>query len=198
MSPPCSLSVSAPRRVSVAGAAAALAGVVTLTGLALLARDASAFGGSARNFEREGNFVVTNNANFGFAQKLNGRLSTVFDLRPALDYMIIPSLTIGGAVEFVFTAPETGPNTTQFVISPDVGYDLSLSDTVSFWPQARLNLVFRSDGNPLVQLVLFAPFLLHPVEHFFFGIGPGFSQDLTANANTFITGGFVIGGYFDH
>ncbi|MDP9000436.1 MAG: hypothetical protein M3O46_10030, partial [Myxococcota bacterium] len=90
------------------------------------------------------------------------------------------------------------PSTTMFGLAPEVGYEFALSDTWSFWPQLALPMSFPNPGNPGLTLVIFAPFLVHPAEHFFVGIGPGLSQGLTSNPSTFVTGGFRIGGYFDH
>ncbi len=157
---------------------------------------AHAFGGTARELERQGNFVITNNANFAVSHEIGGGDGTRFELRPALDYFVIQNLSIGGAVEFDYTSGT--PNSTVFRIAPEVGYEVALTDTWSIWPQVALSLAFPNPGDPGVTLVLFVPFLLHPAEHFFFGIGPGLSQDLTSNPTTFITGSFLIGGYFDH
>lgn len=161
-------------------------------------QNALAFGGTARELERQGNFVITNNADFVFNHQIGDRDATVFVLRPALDYFVIKNLAVGGAVEFDIAAPANGPSTTRFALAPEVGYEFALSDTWSFWPQLALPVSFPNPGNPSLTLVTFAPFLVHPAQHFFVGIGPGFSQGLTSNPNTFITGGFRIGGYFDH
>jgi hypothetical protein len=159
-------------------------------------RDALAFGGTARELEHQGNFVITNNANFGVTHQVGGDNGTSFALRPALDYFVIPNLSLGGAVEFDYVSGNG--NHTTFKIAPEIGYEVALTDTWSIWPKAELSLSFPSPGNPGVTLVISVPFLLHPAEHFFFGIGPGFSQDLTSNPTTLITGDFLIGGYFDH
>ncbi len=162
------------------------------------ARAVMAFGGSARELERQGTFAITNNAGFGFNQQVNSPPSTSFTLRPALDYFVIPNLSVGGAVEFVSNAPSRAPTITSFSLAPEVGYELALSDTWSFWPQAALSISFPNPGDPYAVLKIFAPFLVHPAQHFFFGIGPGFEQGLTSNPSTSIVGKFLIGGYFDH
>ncbi|MBV9946872.1 MAG: hypothetical protein JOZ69_08500 [Myxococcales bacterium] len=169
--------------------------------IATAAERASAFGGTAGEMQRQGNFVISNNANFHFEQQINSPTRTIFALRPALDYFIIDQLSIGGAIEFDFQSPVPNDphdqNITVFHLAPEVGYAVTLTDTISFWPQAALEMKFPSLGNPVVTLVLIAPFLVHPAQHFFVGIGPGFAQDLTSNANSVLTGNFVIGGYFD-
>jgi hypothetical protein len=172
---------------------------LALVCIASAAPRAHAFGGSARELERQGTFAVTNKADFGFEQQLNSPTHTTFSLKPALDYFVIDRLSVGGAVGLQFFGPPSPqPNSTVFTIEPEVGYELALSDTWSFWPQASLPMTFPSGANASLALVLFVPFLVHPAEHFFFGIGPGLSQGLTSNPSTLITGGFRIGGYFDH
>jgi hypothetical protein len=171
---------------------------VALLCIAGVGRPAMAFGGSARDLERQGTFVVTNNAGFGFDQQVNSPPSTSFSLRPALDYFIIPNLSIGGAIAFQSYSASHAPTTTSFTIAPEVGYEFALTDTWSFWPQAAISVSFPNPGNPNATLMITAPFLVHPAPHFFFGIGPGIEQGLTSNPPTAITGTFLIGGYFDH
>ena len=166
--------------------------------IATTARTVLAFGGSARDLEQQGTFAITNNAGFGFTQQLNSPPSTTFSLRPALDYFVIPRLSVGGAVEFDSNSYSHAPTTTSFSIAPEVGYELALSDTWSFWPQAAISMSFPNPGNPFVTLLITAPFLVHPAPHFFFGIGPGLRQGLTSSPATVIVGTFLIGGYFDH
>jgi hypothetical protein len=165
---------------------------------ATTARRALAFGGTARELERQGNFVVTNNAGFQFSHRFNEPTDTTFLVRPALDYFVISNLSLGGAVEFDVNAPQHGSTTTIVAIAPDVGFEIALSDTWSIWPSLSLPMTFPSDANASVAIAIFVPFLIHPAEHFFFGIGPGFAQGLTSNPATVITGGFLVGGYFDH
>jgi hypothetical protein len=159
-------------------------------------RPALAFGGTARELERQGTFAVTNNASFTYNHQIGHGDGTGFSLRPALDYFVIQNLSVGGAFEFDFASGN--PDRTTFSVAPEVGYEFALSDSWSFWPQASLSMGFPNPGNPFVTVTLFAPFLVHPAEHFFFGLGPGFAQDLTSNPTTQIFGAFRIGGYFDH
>jgi hypothetical protein len=173
-----------------------IGGAIGLLAVAL-SRPARAFGGTAPNLERQGNFVVTNDAGFAFDQQIGHAGGTTFSVRPALDYFVINHLSIGGAVEFDYTSGHPS-STTQFQIAPEIGYEFSLSDTWSFWPQASVPISVPNPGSTTVVIAIFAPFLVHPAEHFFFGLGPGFAQELTSPATTQITAGFRIGGYFDH
>jgi hypothetical protein len=171
--------------------------VLSLTFAATSAQTALAFGGTARELERQGNFVVTNHADFAFSHRFNDSF-TQFLIGPALDYFVISNLSLGGAVEVAVSAPSGGPTTTVVAVAPDVGGEFALSDTWSIWPTLSLPMTFPIDRNASVTVSIFVPFLVHPAEHFFFGIGPGFAQGLTAHPTTEVTGGFLVGGYFDH
>ncbi|MGD0677686.1 MAG: hypothetical protein ABSC94_19895 [Polyangiaceae bacterium] len=163
-------------------------------------RDAAAFGGTAGELERQGNFVVTNDAGFSFSQELGSPNATGFVLRPALDYFVVAHWSVGGAVELdVSKTGPRNPTATNFALSPEVGYEFALSDTWSFWPQASLTLGFPSGSPAVFSTELFAPFLLHPAEHFFFGLGPGFTVKMAPSPVAgYLTAGFIVGGYFDH
>jgi long-subunit fatty acid transport protein len=171
------------------------------------AQTAFAFGGTARELERQGNFVVTNDAGFGTgfgagfsgSHQFNDPEFTTFQLRPALNYFVIPNLSLGGAVELDINAPQHGSTTTTIGLAPEIGFEIALSDTWSIWPSLSLPMAFPINGNASLGVSIFVPFLVHPAEHYFFGIGPGFAQGLTSpNPITAIYGSFLIGGYFDH
>ena len=166
--------------------------------VALAPRNAHAFGGTAKNLEHKGNFAITNNADFEVSHQLTNPTDTIVRLRPALDYFVIDHLSLGGAIGFEVDAPQRGQTTTVFTIAPDVGFAVGISDTWSFWLIGSVPFSFPNPGNTRVAVDIFAAFLIHPADHFFFGIGPTFTQALTQNEPTFIGGRFMIGGYFDH
>ncbi len=163
---------------------------------------AFAFGGTANDLGRAGNFVVTNDANFGFYQALGNGSGPTLRLQPALDYFVAPNLSLGGTLVFGYDGND---KSTTLGVAGRIGYEIVLSETWSFWPRAALTVTSVSvqapngSGGASLALDLFAPFLVHPAEHFFFGLGPGFRQDLAGRDPklTAITGGFLIGGYFD-
>jgi hypothetical protein len=169
---------------------------LTIAWLATTPRDALAFGGTARELERQGNFAVTNNADFNLTHDIGHGNGTQFSVRPALDYFVIDNLSIGGAIGLRFFSGS--PDTTFIDLVPDIGYELALSDTWSIWPSASVPISVPNQGNATVSIRIFVPFLVHPAEHFFFGIGPGFQQYVTSPQPTQILGAFSIGGYFEH
>jgi hypothetical protein len=161
---------------------------------------AFAFGGTADRLPQQGTFVVTNEASVGFQQRLNNPTNTSFTLQPALQYFLAPNVSIGGSILFGYSSGG-GNSVTVFGLAPEVGYDLTLSDTWSFWP--GISVGFRTfsaspgASSTSAYASIDAPFLIHPAEHFFFGAGPGLSVGLAGDnkVNT-INVGFTIGGYF--
>ena len=136
--------------------------------------------------------------------------STFIVVRPALDYFVIESLSIGGALGVNYEkAGDT--KTTGFEIGARVGYAIPIDDdTLSFWP--KLGLSYHNSsidagdanvGSNQIRLDIFAPLTISPEEHFFIGIGPGFSMDLSSKTEgedgmkTTTYGIFTqVGGYF--
>ena len=175
-----------------------LASIAVCASIATAAPKAYAFGGTAKNLEHQGNFAITNNAGFEITHRLQDPTDTTFTLRPALDYFVLDHLSLGGAVELNIDAPQGGRTITTFSLVPDVGFAVGISDTWSFWLIGSVPITFVNPGNTVVALDIFAAFLIHPADHFFFGLGPTFTQVLTQGEPTFIGGRFMIGGYFDH
>src|SRR5262249_26495051 len=112
-------------------------------------------------------------------------------IRPALDYFIMPNVSVGGFIGFASGSASFGPlagNTdlTEFSLGARAGYNLRLGDTLSLWGQARLSYAHDTftppagpgTGGSIFALSLFAPLLFHPAPHFFIGAGPVLSQEI--------------------
>lgn len=139
--------------------------------------------------------------------------ATTLLLRPAVDYFVIDSLSVGGFLGLEYnTAP--GGSSTAFSVGPRVGYNLRLSESFSIWPKIGFAFASTSQdrddievpGEPDIegdsgsstslQLNLFAPVMFHPAEHFFLGLGPAFDLDLTGDAKaTTLAIRLTIGGW---
>jgi hypothetical protein len=141
-------------------------------------------------------------------------------LKPSLDYFVIQGLSIGGFVEWTHTnsssPSSTGGSSTTlngdtFGIGPRVGYNIPIVDAVSWWPlvSAIYSSTSFSDNTSrnAFTLGIYAPFLYHPVSHFFMGLGPVLATDVSANASAGGVSGsgpktttyglqFTIGGWF--
>jgi hypothetical protein len=119
---------------------------------------------------------------------------TSFVVSPALDYFAIDGLSLGGSVVFGIFNPAhegsgSGTTVTLFAIAPRIGVNIRLGDSVSFWPKMYFGYATTSvsDNGPTsnaTAIGIFAPFLFHPVPHFFVGIGPNLSTQLSNNVST--------------
>jgi len=156
----------------------------------------------AEQFGAKGVLAISSDVGLTLQHEFEGRDTTVFSLHPAVDYFLIDHLSLGGYVDFTH-AGGGGSSTTNIGIGPRVGYDINLSSRFSFWPKAGLafNHTAISAGpvdasNDELTINLFAPFLFHPVEHFFMGFGPNFDVDATGdNKQTVLGARLVIGGW---
>lgn len=162
-----------------------------------------------------GQIAVSADVQFDIVHRSQGGAGqTTVVLRPALDYFLLPSFSVGGFIGFAQASASFGPlagNTdlTEVSLGARAGYDLRLTEVLSAWGQARLSYahdtftapVGGSTGGSIVSLALFAPLLFHPAPHFFLGAGPTLSQQLAnsiPNQSTATDFGLLstIGGYF--
>jgi hypothetical protein len=139
--------------------------------------------------------------------------TTSIVLRPAVDYFIADYISLGGFLGLDYTSTAGGSSTT-FSIGPRVGYNIPLSERFSLWPKVGFAFASTSqkqddtrlptgqtieaddETNTSLQLNLFAPFMFHPVAHFFVGVGPAFDLDLTGdNKATTIAARLTLGGW---
>jgi hypothetical protein len=120
----------------------------------------------------------------------NGGSGTQFGLAPAADYFIMDNISVGGQILFSLASysPPQGPgvSATTFGIAPQVGYNLGLTDNISFWPKLFFQYANTGISNNVgsvssAAIGIFAPFLYHPVQHFFVGIGPNFSAQVISS-----------------
>ncbi|HVZ33645.1 MAG TPA: outer membrane beta-barrel protein [Polyangiaceae bacterium] len=139
--------------------------------------------------------------------------TTTLVLRPAVDYFVADYISIGGFLGLDYTSTPGG-STTTFSIGPRVGYNVPLSERFSLWPKVGFAFASTSqkqddtqlatgqtvdsndESNTSLQLNIFAPFMFHPVNHFFVGLGPAFDLDLTGdNKATTIAARLALGGW---
>jgi hypothetical protein len=133
----------------------------------------------------------------------NGGSGTAFGLSPAVDYFVINGLSIGGQGLVAVLNPAhgnsgSGETVTEFGIAPRVGYNLPITDMISFWPKVYFgyltasasnsnNGVSGSGGSNAAAIGIFAPFIFEPARHFILGIGPNFSTQLSNNQTSSAT-----------
>jgi hypothetical protein len=121
-------------------------------------------------------------------------------------YFIIPNLSIGGTLGLLMTGgsstTQTNSTTTtrdsasgfRFVFIPKVGYSLMLTDMVGFWFRAGPGLITASSSGPdnddptrsqtFWLLSLDALFVVTPVQHFGFYVGPQGNFSFAGSAST--------------
>jgi hypothetical protein len=153
---------------------------------------------------------VTIGSDFGisFLHNVDAETSSL-SLSPALDYFFAPALSLGGQLQLDYNKAG-GASTTVLGLGPRVGYVIPLGDMFSVYPKAGLYLQHvsfspggggSSSSYNLFSLFLSAPFLFHPVPHFFVGIGPTLFANLAGanSARRDLQIGLVstVGGWFD-
>jgi hypothetical protein len=166
-------------------------------------------------FGYKSQIAISSDAGFSLENTSQSGVSgstTTLILHPAMDYFIIDNLSLGGFVGVDYLSTQGG-HTTTFSIGPRVGYNLPLSSYFSVWPKVGMSFASVSQSQDVVAaggattsvstnstalaLNLFVPFLFHPVEHFFVGLGPALDIDLTGdNKTTTIGARLTTGGWF--
>jgi hypothetical protein len=160
--------------------------------------------GTRQHFGDQGQLVISNDADLSFLGQStsdNGGSTWTLKVQPAVDYFIIPNLSLGGLVLLAHTSnsPPSQPgvtanstSTTTYGIGARIGYNIALVDSLSFWP--KLALIYagssfdpgggaQGSSGSAFDVQLYAPLLLHPINHFFIGIGPFVQTDLTSSAS---------------
>jgi hypothetical protein len=108
-------------------------------------------------------------------------------IQPALDYFVVPRLSVGGLVGYVHSSggAGTGANSNGadvVAVAGRAGFNLDITDKVGFWPLGGLSVQYQSvnhSSSTNTWLNLYAPFLFHPAPHFFVGAGPSFLFNLS-------------------
>jgi hypothetical protein len=122
----------------------------------------------------------------------NGGAVSRFGLAPTADYFIIDHLSLGaqilGSVAVYSPNTGTGATTTSFGLAPQVGYNINVTSGISLWPKIFFGYATRSTDHGGISvnataIGAFVPVLFHPVSHFYIGIGPNFSTELSSNVS---------------
>lgn len=175
-------------------------------------------------FGEEGQVVLTvaTGASLSFQTYSGSKGSnTNVNLHPSFDYFVAPNVSLGVAA-FVdygtgtsLDSSETTTNvsSTSVGFAPDIGVNIPLTGQLSFWPQAALgygtvdtNQTSFAGANQHSRkrswVAIFTPLLVHPTSHFFLGMGPDWSHELSdtdqygyENDATSVGASFVLGGW---
>lgn len=157
-------------------------------------------------FGGRGQIAISSDAGLFISHRspAEGEGTTQLQLRPAVDYFVADNLSVGGFLGLDY-GKTGGSSSTAISIGPRVGYNIPLSEMFSVWPKVGFSFSSTSSkypapepdrSNTAFQLNLFAPFLLHPAQHFFIGFGPALDVDLSGdNKATTIAGRLTLGGW---
>lgn len=148
-------------------------------------------------FGNVGQLVFDGTAEFSLVKVTSG--NTTFTLRPALDYFIIPNVTIGGVLGISTQSGRFAVTTVSF--GARAGYNLNLTDKVSIWPTAgfsytHIDISDNGGSSSHWAFNIYAPFLFHVVPHFFLGVGPFLDVGLSDGDSNAFGLQSLIGGWF--
>ncbi len=115
---------------------------------------------------------------------------TTYAIGPAADYFVIDNLSVGAMVLFGRTqSPDSEAKIDTIAFEPRVGYHIPLvPEKLGLWPKVSFyyeHEKLTAEGSPdltgkRMGVGAFVPLLIHPVEHFHFGVGPYITTDLSA------------------
>ena len=157
---------------------------------------------NSTTFGNTGQVAISSDFKIDFEHANGG---SALDLAPAVDYFLAPQLSLGGQVEFAYESHRGGGSESAFGLGPRVGYNIPLHPMFSLYPRAGLSFTHHSatgqSGSNLLGVFLLAPFLFHPVPHFFIGLGPTLGGNFAGGTSGqhFVEIGIhsTVGGYFD-
>ncbi len=129
-----------------------------------------------------------------FFDKVSGGNWNVL-IQPALDYFIGSGISVGGVVGFAHSSS----GSTALNFGARAGFNQSIGKKLTFWPTAGVYGSFADNSgstSTTATAEVYAPFLYHPVDHFFLGAGPflGFQfhgGDFTEYGLDFVIGGWL-------
>ena len=121
--------------------------------------------------------------------------------RIGADYFVMDGLSVGGSlgifahsgnVETEFmgeTEDEDTGSITGFLFQPRVGYAFMFNETLGIWPRGGITFVsfgYEAENNDETSssawaITLEAPFVINPVPHVVFGIGPTLDLGVTGS-----------------
>lgn len=172
---------------------------ISVFGLALATCFAAttAFAQEGSGFGHEGQIAIGGDLDLNFTKSSmsfkgeSQSAGTSFAIQPAADYFVIDNLSVGGALGFHWqdSGGDDSSSQTRFSIAPRVGYNIAAAENISIWP--RLALAYNIDsfsppsgssvGSNSLGLRIDVPVAIHLARHFFIGVGPYFSTDLTSS-----------------
>ena len=153
-------------------------------------------GALGQGFGEQGQIVISGDASAHF-DKFNGG-GWIFEVRPAADYFIMPSVTLGAVVGFGI---DSGENK-GVLVGGRAGYSFNVTENLSLWGRAGLSynrisspgIANMSVTNSATVVNLSLPIMYQIVPHLFAALSPYYNLNLSGNDSV----GFasIIGGWF--
>jgi len=171
----------------------------SVVGCAMLAMSARAqaqepapAGALGQGFGAQGQFVIDGDATAHF-DKFN-KAGWIFEVRPALDYFVVPNVTIGAIVGFgIDNLKNKG-----VLVGGRAGFNFNFTEHLSFWGRVgvRYNHVSPDVGASRheTDVTVDIPILYHFVPHLFAGLAPYYNVNVSGPDSYGF--GYVVGGWF--
>lgn len=148
-------------------------------------------GGLGQGFGAQGQLAITGDASAHF-DKVN-RGGWVFEVRPAVDYFVVPSVTVGAVAGFgIDNLKNKG-----VLVGARAGYNVNVTANVGAWARVgiRYNHVSFPNGSlHETDVTVDLPILYHFSPHFFAGLAPYYNVNVSGPDSY----GFasLVGGWF--
>ena len=149
-------------------------------------------GGLGQGFGDTGQIVISGEAQ-AFFSKTNKEGWTAA-ISPALDYFVVPSVSIGGSV----TALIGNNSRVGFGASGRAGYNLNVTENLGVWGKVGVAYQHASVGNlsaSTTWLTLFVPILYHLMPHLYIGAAPYYNLKVAGDGEHNYGFTYVIGGW---
>jgi len=125
-------------------------------------------------------------------------------IAPALDYFLIPHVSLGGLFAYGHDSGAGGAGTSgvssdTIRIGARAGYALAINDKFGIWPLLGLRLDYLSanhSSSTNTFLPIYVPLLFHPAPHFFAGLGPKIDLHLSGTGHAEWGFDSMLGGWF--
>jgi len=120
---------------------------------------------------------------------------TQIQLRPALDFFVLPNFSVGGQLVIGYTSVDPGngmsASQTELGASARIGYTFALGTSTSIWPRVSFGYQRPVGEGPVVPgnsqynltFEVYVPIVVQPVQHFFIGAGPIVSTQVVSKMN---------------
>lgn len=151
-------------------------------------------GALGQGFGEQGQFVISGEMNAGFT-KVN-HAGWVLGVKPAADYFIVPSISIGAALGFAIGNDDAK----GFEVGARAGYNLNVTENIGVWPIVGVsyNKVTGANNSGFSSTYgnLYLPLLYHIVPHVFAGIGPFYNLKIAGDGEHSYGFRSTVGGWF--